>query len=148
MWDLRLYLLSFLLCLTRFCKICLIWVKTVGDERGIVCIHREADDLWKTVPPPRTGHCPSFSVLHIWSCVSSLIRVNTWYWWLNEIGSWITHASLSPIPRGFAPCFVNCTEGALNSKPQVIKSTSYLPMVGCSLRILQLPPPLELVAMM
>jgi hypothetical protein len=37
--------------------------------------------------------------------------------------------------------------GALDSQPQVIKFTSYLPMVGGSLRVLQLLPPLNLVAM-
>ena len=31
-----------------------------------------------------------------------------------------THASISPIRRGFAPCFVNYKKGALNSQPQVI----------------------------
>jgi len=37
--------------------------------------------------------------------------------------------------------------GALDSQPQVIKFTSCLPMVGGSLRILWLLPPLKLVAM-
>jgi hypothetical protein len=36
---------------------------------------------------------------------------------------------------------------ALNSQPQVIKFTRFLPRVGGSLRVLQLPPPLKLVAM-
>ena len=35
----------------------------------------------------------------------------------------------------------------LYSQPQVIKFTSFLPMVGGSLRVLQLLPPLKLVAM-
>ena len=34
-------------------------------------------------------------------------------------------------------------KGALDSKPQVIKFTSCLPMVGGSLRVLRLPPPLK-----
>ena len=38
-------------------------------------------------------------------------------------------------------------KGALYSQPQVIKFTSYMPMVGGSLRILRLLPPLKLVAM-
>jgi len=36
---------------------------------------------------------------------------------------------------------------ALDSQPQVIKFTSCLPMVGGSLRVLRLLPPLKLVAM-
>ena len=36
---------------------------------------------------------------------------------------------------------------ALNSHPQVIKFTSCLPRVGGSLRVLRLPPPLKVVAM-
>ena len=58
-----------------------------------------------------------------------------------------TQTSLSPIRRGFAPGFVNYKKGALDSQPQVIKFTSCLPMVGGSLRVLQLLPPLKLVAM-
>jgi hypothetical protein len=38
-------------------------------------------------------------------------------------------------------------KGALDSQPQVIKFTSCLPIVGDSLRVLRLIPPLELVAM-
>jgi hypothetical protein len=34
-------------------------------------------------------------------------------------------------------------KGALDSQPQVIKFTSCLPMVGGSLRVLRLPPPLK-----
>ena len=44
----------------------------------------------------------------------------------------------------FAPGFVNYKKGSLDSKQQVIKFTSCLPMVGGSLR---LTPPLKLVAM-
>ena len=59
-----------------------------------------------------------------------------------------THTNLSPIRRGFAPGFVNYNKkGALESYPQVIKFTSCLPMVGGSLRVLRLLPPLKLVAM-
>jgi hypothetical protein len=44
--------------------------------------------------------------------------------------------------------FVHSTKnGALDSQPQVIKFTSCLPMVGGSLRVLRLLPPLKLVAM-
>ena len=35
-------------------------------------------------------------------------------------------------------------KGALDSQPQVIKFTSCLPMVGGSLRVLRLPPPLNI----
>ena len=42
---------------------------------------------------------------------------------------------------------VNYKKGALDSQPQVIKLNSCLPMVGGSLRVLRLPPPLKLVAM-
>jgi hypothetical protein len=58
-----------------------------------------------------------------------------------------THRSLSPIRRGFAPSFVNYKKGALDSQPKVIKFTSCLPRVGGSLRVIRLPPPLKLVAM-
>ena len=33
----------------------------------------------------------------------------------------VTHTSLSPIRRGFAPSFVNYKKGALDSQPQGIK---------------------------
>jgi hypothetical protein len=41
----------------------------------------------------------------------------------------------------------NYKKGALDSQPQVIKFTSCLPMVGGSLGVLRLLPPLKLVAM-
>jgi hypothetical protein len=46
------------------------------------------------------------------------------------------------------PGSVNYKKGALDSQPQEIKFTSCLPMVGGSLRVLQLLPQLKLVAMM
>ena len=53
--------------------------------------------------------------------------------WLNELCRWITtYTSLSPIRRGFAPCFVDYKKDALNLQSQVIKFTSCLPMVGGS----------------
>jgi hypothetical protein len=55
--------------------------------------------------------------------------------------------SLSPIRHGFAPGFVYYKMGALDSQPQVIKFTSYLPIVGGSLLVLRLLPPLKPVAM-
>ena len=58
-----------------------------------------------------------------------------------------TTTSLSTIRRGFAPGFVNYKKGALDSQPQGIKFTSCLLMVGGSLRVFQLLPPLKLVAM-
>jgi hypothetical protein len=42
---------------------------------------------------------------------------------------------------------VNYKTGELDSKSQVIKFTSYLPMIGGSLRVVRLLPPLKLVAM-
>ena len=57
-----------------------------------------------------------------------------------------THTILSLIQRGFAPSFVNYKNGALDPQPQVIMFTSCLPMVGGSLWILRLFPPLKLVA--
>jgi len=45
------------------------------------------------------------------------------------------------------PGFVNYKKGALDSQPQVIKFTSCLLMVGGSLWVLRLPPPLKLIAM-
>jgi len=58
-----------------------------------------------------------------------------------------THTSLSPIWRGFATGFVDYKKGAFDSRPQVIKFTSCLSMVGDSLRVLRLLPPLQMVAM-
>ena len=49
--------------------------------------------------------------------------------------------------NSYKPGFVNYKMGALDSQPQVIKFTSCLPMVGGSLRVLLLLPPLKLVAM-
>ena len=50
-------------------------------------------------------------------------RVAQWVRMLNYL---TTHTSLSPIRRGFAPGFVNCKKGALDSQPQMIKFTSCL----------------------
>jgi hypothetical protein len=87
--------------------------------------------------------------LHTCTCstvVHPLIRQGPW------VAQWVrsdltAHTSLSPIWHGFAPSFVNYKKGALYSQPQVIKFTSCLPMVGGSLWLLRLPPPLKLVAM-
>jgi hypothetical protein len=45
------------------------------------------------------------------------------------------------------PATSKLTKDALDSQPQVIKFTSCLPMVGGSLQVLRLLPPLKLVAM-
>ena len=55
--------------------------------------------------------------------------------------------SISLIRRVFAPGCANYKKGTLDSQPQVIKLTSWLPMVGDSLRVLRLLPPHKLVAM-
>jgi hypothetical protein len=47
---------------------------------------------------------------------------------------------------GSTPAFVNHKKGALDSQPQVIEFTSRLAMIGGSLRVLRLLPPLKLVA--
>ena len=57
-----------------------------------------------------------------------------------------TRISLSPIRRGFVLGFVNSKKGCTRLAAHVIKFTSCLPMVGGSLRVLRLPPPLKLVA--
>ena len=67
--------------------------------------------------------------------------------WIRCLDYLATHTSLSPIRRGFVPGFVNYKKGALDSQLQVIKFSSCLPMVGGSLRVLRLIPPLKLVAM-
>ena len=55
--------------------------------------------------------------------------------------------SLSPIRRRCAPGFVNYKKCTRLAADKVIKFTSCLPMVGGSLRVLRLLPPLKLVAM-
>jgi hypothetical protein len=47
---------------------------------------------------------------------------------------------------GSSPALYITKQGALDSQPHVIKSTSCLPMDGGSLRVLWLPPPLKLIA--
>jgi hypothetical protein len=67
--------------------------------------------------------------------------------WVRYLDYLTTHTSILPIQRGFASGFVKYKKGALDSQPQVIKFISCLPMVGGSLRVLLLLPPLKLVAM-
>ena len=57
------------------------------------------------------------------------------------------NSCLSPIRRGFVPGFLHYKKGCTRLEPQVIQFTSCLPMVGGSLRVLRLLPPLKLVAM-
>jgi hypothetical protein len=54
---------------------------------------------------------------------------------------------ITELEQIIAPGFVNYKKGALDSQPQVIKFTSCLLIVGGSLRVLWLLPPLKLVAM-
>ena len=63
--------------------------------------------------------------------------------WVRKLDYLSTHTRLSPIQRGFVPSFVNYKKGALDSQSQVIKITSCLPMVGGSLWVLRLLPPLK-----
>jgi hypothetical protein len=49
--------------------------------------------------------------------------------------------------EGSLPTLYITKKGAPDSQPQVMKFTSCLPMVGGSLWVLRLPPPLKLVAM-
>ena len=49
--------------------------------------------------------------------------------------------------KGTITGFLNSKKGALDSQPQVIKLTSCLPMVGGSLQVHRLLPPLKLVAL-
>ena len=58
------------------------------------------------------------------------------------------HTSLSPLRRGFAPHFINYKRGCTRLAATRDKVyTNGLPMVGGSLRIFRLFPPLKLVAM-
>jgi hypothetical protein len=71
--------------------------------------------------------------------------------WLNELGSsGLPNNSHKPITNTVWVRTQLCKlqlKGALDSQSQVIKFTSCLPMVGGSLRVLRLPPPLKLVTM-
>ena len=59
--------------------------------------------------------------------------------WLNDLGSWIIQQLIQAYHRyGVDSRFVDYKKGALDSQPQVIKFTSYLPMVGGSLQVLRL----------
>ena len=62
--------------------------------------------------------------------------------WLNELGSWITQQLI----KAYHQYGVGSPRLCL-LQPQVIKLTSCLPIVGGSLRVLWLLPPLKLVAM-
>ena len=55
----------------------------------------------------------------------------------------LSNNSCKPISNTAWVRFVDYKKGALDSQPQVIKFTSCLPMVGGSLRVLQLLPPLN-----
>jgi hypothetical protein len=71
-------------------------------------------------------------------------------WYLTPLSTDVSTFTANmgmPVRRGFAPGFVNYKKGVLDSQPQVIKFTSYLPMFGGSLQVLWLLPPLKLVAM-
>ena len=94
------------------------------------------------------------TVLTVWYILFFILfPLCRYYSWQNGVAQWVrsldltAHTSLSPIRREFTPSFVNYKKSALDSKPQVIKFTSCLPRVGGSLRVLRLPPPLKLVAM-
>jgi hypothetical protein len=100
--------------------------------------------------PSKTKYTSLVNRLHISKIVIQLLYIVIY---LMKVGARVAqrvrsldltaHTSLSPIRRGFAPNFENYKKGALDSQPQVIKFTSCLPMVGGSLRVLRLPPPLN-----
>ena len=73
------------------------------------------------------------------SCIKPLFQCRRVAKWVKSLDL-TTRTSLSPIQCGFAK------KGALDCQPHVIKFTSCLPMVGGSLRVLRLFPPLKLVA--
>ena len=79
-----------------------------------------------------------------------LFRIHIGPGWLNELGSWVTQQLIQAYHQygvGSYPALLITKTGALDLQPQVIKFTSCLPMVGGSLRVLRLLPPLKLVAM-
>ena len=70
--------------------------------------------------------------------------------WLNELGIWITQQLIQAYNQygvGSRPALYIAKENALNSQPQVITFTSWLPMVGGTLRVLRSLPPLTLVVL-
>ena len=87
---------------------------------------------------------PSFIVRWILNFMDEPTHENHENWYPTNKSDFTV---VSPIRCGFAPNFVNYKKGALDLQPQVIKFTSFLPWVGGSLRVLRLPPPLKLVAM-
>jgi hypothetical protein len=139
-------------------KICWHWTKTsiptrmrmsssmLNDKNKTLAKYQNKNSLW------------TFKIL-IWDQSTSYICYMFLKKYLStefkgtQVAQWVrsldltAHTSLSPIRRGFAPSFVNYKKGALDSQSQVIKFTSCLPRVGGSLRVLRLPPPLKLVAM-
>jgi hypothetical protein len=58
-----------------------------------------------------------------------------WYYCPHTL---LNYLALQSFDFGFAPGFAIYKKGALDSQPQVIKFTSFLPMVGGSLRVLWL----------
>jgi hypothetical protein len=82
------------------------------------------------------------------------IRISlSWYFTIGQYNQDNTIISLSWYftighkNKGNIRISLNYQKGALDSRPQVIKFTSYLPRAGGSLRVLRRPPPLKLVAM-
>jgi len=83
-------------------------------------------------------------------CISHCRNSSNIQQWGSRVAQWVRsldHTTLSPIRRELALGFVNYKKGTLDSQPQIIKFTSCLPMVAGFLRVLRLPPPLKLVAM-
>ena len=64
----------------------------------------------------------------------------------GQVVSDTTYTSLSPIRRGFAPSFINYKKVHSTRNHKWYKFTSCLSRIGGSLRVLRLPPPLKLVA--
>jgi hypothetical protein len=76
------------------------------------------------------------------------LKLNKGPGWLNELGRWIQLIqAYHQYDGGSRPALQITKKGVLDPQPQVIKFTSCLPMVGGSLRVPRLLPPLNLVTM-
>ena len=123
------------------------WFKSPRDRRRNCSLKRRVSaifrQLWNYF-----GLFLKFQDKHnIRTCTLS-VQIRIYLHLLRNRPIWFSN-SYKPIANTawFAPGFVNYKKGALDSQPQVTEFTSFLPMVGGSLRVLRLLPPLKLVAM-